>query len=298
MLRENVADLLLFIIVARSGSFTQAAAQVGLSQSGVSHAIRGLEKRLGLRLLNRSTRRVTPTSEGQRILDRIAPHFNEIEDELTNMVEMRDQPAGTIRITATDYAADRVIWPKLAPVLKQYPDLHVEIVTDYSLTDIIREKFDGGVRLGEQLSEGMIAVKVGPDFRMLVVGSPEYFAQNDKPTTPQDLKDHNCINLRLATHGGLYAWEFEKDERELRVKVQGQFTFNTIYPVVTAALDGYGLGYIPEELVREHIDAGRLVSVLEDWTPPFAGYYFYYPHRRQTSNSFKVIVDALRYRDE
>ncbi|WP_252107946.1 MULTISPECIES: LysR family transcriptional regulator [unclassified Halomonas] len=298
MLRENVTDLMSFVVVARVESFTKAAAQIGVSQSALSHAIRGLEQRLGVRLLTRTTRKVTPTAEGERVLNRIAPHFSQIEEELEALVEMRDLPAGTIRITTTDYAADTLIWPKLSPVLKAYPDLKVEVVTDYSLTDIVAEKFDAGVRLGEQVSEGMIAVKVGPDFRMLVVAAPEYFKTRSKPVTPQELTDHDCINLRLPTHGGLYAWEFEKDGRELRVRVDGQFTFNTIGPVVRAALDGYGLGYAPEGLVREHIDAGRLVSVLENWSPPFPGYFLYYPHRRQSSLAFRVIVEALQHRDE
>ncbi|TCK04239.1 LysR family transcriptional regulator [Marinobacterium mangrovicola] len=297
MLRENVTDLMSFVVVARVGSFTRAAAQIGVSQSALSHAVRGLETRLGVRLLTRTTRKVTPTPEGERVLERIAPHFTQIEEELEALVEMRDQPAGTIRITTTDHAADTVIWPKLAPVLLQYPDLKVEVVTDYSLTDIVAEKFDAGVRLGEQVSEGMIAVRVGPDFRMLVVAAPSYFETHTPPESPQDLTDHNCINLRLSTHGGLYAWEFEKEDREVNVRVDGQFTFNNIYPVVQAALDGYGLGYVPEDLVREHIDAGRLVTVLEDWTPPFPGYFFYYPHRRQSSLAFRVIVEALQHQE-
>lgn len=297
MLRENAADLISFVVVARSGSFTRAAAQIGVSQSALSHAVRGLEERLGIRLLTRTTRKVRPTAEGERVLERIAPHFTEIEAELEALVEMRDQPAGTIRITAVDHAADMVIWPKLAPVLKQYPDIKVEVVTDYALTDIVAERFDAGVRLGEQVSEGMIAVRIGPDFRMLAVGAPSYFQGRSYPRVPEDLTDHDCINLRLSTHGALYAWEFEKDGRELRVRVDGQLTFNTIYPVVDAALAGYGIGYVPENLVRHHIDEGRLVSVLEDWSPPFPGYYLYYPHRRRSSPAFNVLLNALRYED-
>ncbi|KGE76958.1 LysR family transcriptional regulator [Halomonas sp. ND22Bw] len=297
MLRENVTDLMSFVVVARVGSFTRAAAQIGVSQSALSHAVRGLEGRLGVRLLTRTTRKVTPTSEGERVLERIAPHFTQIEEELEALVEMRDRPAGTIRITTTDHAANSVIWPKLSPVLKDYPDLKVEVVTDYSLTDIVAEKFDAGVRLGEQVSEGMIAVRIGPDFRMLVVGSPGYFEGRTIPQAPQELTDHDCINLRLPTHGGLYAWEFKKGERELKVRVDGQCTFNTIYPVVRAAQAGYGLGYVPENLVREDIDAGRLVPVLEDWSPPFPGYFLYYPHRRQSSLAFRVIVEALQHQE-
>ncbi|RAH96769.1 LysR family transcriptional regulator [Acuticoccus sediminis] len=295
MLRENVADLMSFIVVAREGSFTRAAAQIGVSQSALSHSMRGLEERLGIRLLTRTTRKVTPTPEGERVLKRIAPRLAEIEEELAVLIDMKDRPAGTFRITATDYAADTVIWPKLAPVLKNYPDLKVEIVSEYGLTDIVGQKFDAGVRLGEQVDDGMIAVRVGPDFRMLVVGAPSYFQGRERPVVPQDLTDHVCINLRLPTHGGLYAWEFEKDERELRVRVDGQLTFNAIGPVVNAALAGYGLGYAPESLVERHIEEGRLVPVLEDWSPPFPGYYLYYPHRRQSSPAFAVIVDALRH---
>lgn len=296
MLRENIVDLMSFTVVARVGSFTRAAAQIGVSQSALSHSLRGLEERLGVRLLTRTTRKVTPTPEGERVLERIAPRLAEIEEELESLIEMRERPAGRFRITAIDHAADTVIWPKLAPVLKDYPDLKVEIVNDYGLTDIVAEKFDAGVRLGEQVADGMIAVRIGPDFRMLVVGAPSYLEGRDVPRTPQDLTDHVCVNLRLSTHGGLYAWEFEKDGRELRVRVDGQMTFNTIGPVVEAALAGYGLGYVPENLARQHVDDGALAIVLEEWCPPFPGYYLYYPHRRQESVAFGIIVDALRHR--
>ncbi|WP_084396493.1 LysR family transcriptional regulator [Henriciella aquimarina] len=295
MLRENIVDLMSFIVVARVGSFTRAAAQIGVSQSALSHSIRGLEDRLGIRLLNRTTRKVTPTQAGERMLERLEPHLQEMEAELEGVLELKDRPAGIIRITAIDYAADTILWPKLAPVLKAYPDLKVEIVTDYGLTDIVAEQFDAGVRLGEQVSEGMIAVRIGPDFRMLAVAAPSYFVNNPPPRTPQDLTDHTCINLRLPTHGGLYAWEFEKDGREIRVRVDGQLTFNTIGPVAEAARNGYGLGYVPEGLVREDLDRGDLVAVLEDWSPPFPGYFLYYPHRRKGSPAFSVILDALRY---
>lgn len=297
MLRENIVDLMSFVVVAREGSFTRAAAQIGVSQSALSHSIRGLEERLGLRLLTRTTRKVTPTPEGDRVLERIAPHLGEMDEELRALIETKDSPAGTIRITADGHAADTVLWPKLAPVLRGYPDLKVEIVMDYGLTNIVAEKFDAGVRLGEQVSEGMIAVRIGPDFRMLAVGAPAYLEGREAPQAPQDLTQHACINLRLPTHGALYAWEFEKDGREVRVRVDGQLTFNTIDPVVEGVLAGYGLGYVPEDLVRHHIDAGRLVAVLEDWSPPFPGYYLYYPHRRQASLAFRVILDALRHRE-
>ena len=295
MLRQNISDLMSFIVVAEVGSFTRAAAQIGVSQSALSHAMRGLEERLGVRLLTRTTRRVTPTKEGERILERIAPLLAEAAFELEGVLDTKDRPAGTIRLTATDYAADTVLWPKLAPVLKDYPDLKVEISTDYGLTDIVAQKFDAGVRLGEQVADGMIAVRVGPDFRMLAIGSPDYFAAAGVPENPQELTGHTCINLRLPTHGGLYAWEFEKDDHELRVRVDGQLTFNAIGPVVEAALAGYGIGYVPESLATPHIRSGRLRAVLEDWSPPFPGYYLYYPHRRQSSPAFAVLVEALRY---
>ncbi|KJE35906.1 LysR family transcriptional regulator [Thalassospira sp. HJ] len=297
MLRENVVDLLAFIAVARAGSFTRAAAQIGVSQSALSHTVRGLEERLGMRLLSRTTRKVAPTSAGERVLERIEPHFAEIDVELRALVEMRDRPAGLIRLTATDHAADTVIWPKLKDVISDYPELKVEVNSDYRLTDIVSERYDAGVRLGEQVSEGMIGVRIGPDFRMLAVASPDYLASHPAPETPSELGEHSCINLRLPTHDGLYAWEFEKDDREIRVHVDGQLTFNTINPIVDAALAGYGIGYVPEDLVNDHIAAGRLQVVLGDWCPPFPGYYLYYPHRRQSSPAFGVIVDALRHRD-
>lgn len=295
MLRENITDLMSFVVVARVGSFTHAAAQIGVSQSALSHAIRGLESRLGVRLLTRTTRSVAPTSEGERVLSRIAPLLSQVEEELQGVIDMRDQLAGSFRITTSDHAADTLIWPRLAPLLQQYPDLKVELVNDYGLTDIVAEKFDAGVRLGEHLSDGMIAVRIGPDMRFLPVASPEYLDQHGIPDHPQDLTEYSCINLRLPTHGGVYAWEFEKGGRELKVRVDGQLTFNNIYPVIRAALDGYGLAYVPEDLVQEPIEQGRLRAVLEDWCPPSAGYFLYYPHRRQDSRAFRVLVDALQY---
>lgn len=295
MLRENITDLMSFVVVARVGSFTHAAAQIGVSQSALSHAIRGLESRLGVRLLTRTTRSVAPTSEGERVLSRIAPLLSQIEEELQGVIDMRDQLAGSFRITTSDHAADTLIWPRLAPLLQQYPDLKVELVNDYGLTDIVTEKFDAGVRLGEHLSDGMIAVRIGPDMRFLPVASPEYLDRHGIPDHPQALTEYSCINLRLPTHGGVYAWEFEKDGRELKVRVDGQLTFNNIYPVIRAALDGYGLAYVPEDLVEEPIEQGRLRAVLEDWCPPSAGYFLYYPHRRQDSRAFRVLVDALQY---
>lgn len=297
MLRENVNDLLAFMAVAREGSFTRAAAQIGISQSAISHAIKGLEERLGIRLLTRTTRKVVPTPEGERLLQRIAPHFDTAEAELTALIEMRDQPAGSFRITTTDYAADTVLWPKLKDLLREHPDIQIEILTDYALTDIVGDKIDAGVRLGEQVSDGMIAVRVGPDFRMVAIGSPEYFARHGVPETPQDLTRHKCINLRLSTHGGLYAWEFEQDGREIRVRVEGQLTFNTIGPCLQAAVEGFGIAYVPQSLTDDHVAAGRLQLVLGEWSPPFPGYFLYYPHRRQSSPAFAMIVEALRHRE-
>lgn len=297
MLRENVNDLLAFMAVAREGSFTRAAAQIGISQSAISHAVKGLEERIGIRLLTRTTRKVVPTPEGERLLQRIAPHFETAEEELAALIEMRDRPAGSFRITATDYAADTILWPKLRDLLREHPDIQIEIITDYALSDIVGEKIDAGVRLGEQVSDGMIAVRVGPDFRMVAVGSPDYFARNGVPGTPQDLTSHKCINLRLSTHGGLYAWEFEQDGREIRVRVEGQLTFNTIGPCLQAAVEGFGIAYVPQSLTDEHVAAGRLQIVLGEWSPPFPGYFLYYPHRRQSSPAFAMIVEALRYRE-
>jgi DNA-binding transcriptional LysR family regulator len=291
MLRENMNDLLAFLVVARERSFTKAAAKLGMSQSGLSHAIRGLEERLGLRLLTRTTRSVSPTAEGERILQTVGPRLLEIESELAILSDLRDKPAGSIRITAEDHAMIYVLRPKLKKLLKTYPEIKVEVIIDYGLTDIAAERFDAGVRLGEVVSQGMIGVPISGDMRMVVVGSPDYLEKHAAPQTPQDLTYHNCINLRLPTHGGLYAWEFEKNGHELRVRVDGQMTFNGILHVHNAALDGLGLGYIPEELAAPDVAAGRLVKVLEDWSPPYEGY-----HRRQHSAAFSILVDALRHR--
>ncbi|MFK0164227.1 LysR family transcriptional regulator [Rhizobium sp. NPDC090279] len=296
MLRENVNDLLFFLAVARERSFTRAAAQLGVSQSALSHTMRQLEERMGVRLLTRTTRSVSPTPAGERLLQSLTPRFQEIEAELLAVTELREKPAGTIRITAVDYAVDTYIWPKLARVLKDYPDIHVEIINDYGLTDIVAERFDAGVRLGQTVANGMIAVRIAPDEPFAVIGSPSYFEGYNRPVVPQDLTAHKCINLRLPTHGGNYVWEFEKDSEELRVRVDGQITFNGIRQVLSAAVDGYGLAYAPYGLVRPHIESGRLIRVLEDWCPPWTGYHLYYPSRRQPSSAFAVVLEALRYR--
>ncbi|TCA29599.1 LysR family transcriptional regulator [Rhizobium leguminosarum bv. viciae] len=296
MPRPAVNDLIAFLAVARAQSFTKAAGKLGVSQSALSHTIRGLEERLGLRLLTRTTRSVAPTEAGERLLVSIGPRLDEIESELAALSAFREKPAGTVRINAGEHAADTVLWPALEKLLPDYPDINVEIIVDYGLTDIVAERYDAGVRLGEQVAKDMIAVRIGPDMRMAVVGAPAYFDTRPKPLTPQDLTDHNCINLRLPTYGSVYAWEFEKDGRELRVRVEGQLVFNNIALRLNAVLAGMGLAYMPENLIEAPLADGRLVRVLEDWCPPFSGYHLYYPSRRHTSPGFALVVDALRYR--
>ncbi|MBV9378130.1 MAG: LysR family transcriptional regulator [Alphaproteobacteria bacterium] len=292
----NLNDLLAFLAVGQERSFTKAAAKLGVSQSALSHTMRGLEERLGVRLLTRTTRSVAPTEAGERLLHSIGPLFEEIEVELGALSELREKPAGTIRLTATEYAADEILLPKLAKLLPAYPDIKIEIIIDYGLTDIVAGRFDAGVRNGEQVAKDMIAVRVGPDMRMAVVGSPSYFSARPPPEKPQDLIDHNCITLRLPTHGGLYAWEFEKDDRELRVRVDGQLTYNTTAQMLTASLAGLGLAYVPEGMAKPYLARGRLRRVLEDWCLPYSGYHLYYPSRRQPTPAFALLVNALRYR--
>jgi len=296
MQRGNLNDLLSFLAVGRERSFTRAAAKLGVSQSALSHTVRDLEERLGIRLLTRTTRSVAPTEAGERLLRNVGPRLDEIDAELAAVSELREKPAGTIRITAGEHAADKILWPALARLLPSYPDIKVEIVIDYGLTDIVAERYDAGVRLGEQVAKDMIAVRIGPDFRMAVVGAPSYFAKRSKPKNPHDLTTHTCINLRLPTYGGLYAWEFEKRGRELKVRVEGQLVFNNIALRLNAALAGFGLAYLPEDLVQAHIAKGRLIRVLADWCPPFSGYHLYYPSRRQPASAFALFVDTLRYR--
>ncbi|MGF6242011.1 MULTISPECIES: LysR family transcriptional regulator [Paraburkholderia] len=296
MARENFNDLLAFLAVARERSFTRAAAQLGVSQSALSHTIRGLESRLGLRLLTRTTRSVSPTPAGERLLATVGPRFEEIDEELAALSELRDKPAGTIRITTDENAARNVLRPKLAQLLREYPDLKVELMVDYGLTDIVAQRFDVGVRLGDRVAKDMIAVRIAPDMRMTVVGAPSYFAKRTRPKTPQDLTDHNCINLRLPTYGGLYAWEFEKSGHELKVRVEGQLVFNASTQMLDAAVDGCGLAYVPEEMARPYLADGSLKAVLKDWCPAFPGYHLYYPSRRQSSRALGVLIDALRYR--
>lgn len=295
MAQKDYGDLLAFVAVARERSFTRAAAQLGVSPSALSHTIRALEARLGLRLLTRTTRSVSPTEAGERLLLTIGPRFEEIEAALVALSELRDKPAGTLRITTHDHAADTILWPKLAKLLPDYPDIQVEITIDYGLTDIAAERYDAGIRLGEDVAKDMIAVRIGPDLRMAVVGSPSYFSRRPPPRTPRELAAHDCINLRLPTYGGLLAWEFEREDHELKVHVQGQWVFNNTPLTLKAALAGFGLAYVPEDLAREPLAEGRLMRVLDDWCPPFPGYHLYYPSRRHSSPALALLVDALRY---
>ncbi len=296
MPQENFNDLVAFVMVAKEGSFTKAAVRLGVSQSALSQTVRGLEERLGLRLLTRTTRSVSPTNAGERLLRTAGPRFEEIQAELSALSEMRDKPAGTIRITAGEHAAISVLAPALEKFLPANPDVNVEITVDYGLTNIVAERYDAGVRLGEQLAKDMIAVRIGPEMRMAVVGAPSYFRQHHWPETPQDLTAHNCIQIRMPTHGNILQWEFEKDGHELNVRVEGQLVFNNIAMRLDAAQRGLGLAYMPEDLVDEHIRDGRLVRVLEDWCAPFAGYHLYYPNRRHPSPAFGLVLEALRYR--
>src|SRR6266513_3103653 len=296
MQRENFNDILAFLAVARERSFTRAAAKLGVSQSALSHTISGLEARLGLRLLTRTTRSVSPTEAGERLLRTVGHRFEEIEAELEALSELRDKPAGTIRITSIDYAADTILLPKIAKLLPEYPDINVEITVDYGLTDIVAERYDAGVRSGEQVAKDMIAVRIGPDMRMAVVGAPSYFRNRPEPKKPQDLIGHDCINLRLPSHGGVYAWEFEKSGRELRVRVEGQFTFNATAQMINAALAGAGLAYVPESMVQRDLATGRLRRALADWCLPYSGYHLFYASRRRSSAAFALVLDAFRYR--
>jgi DNA-binding transcriptional LysR family regulator len=296
MQRDGLSDLMAFFAVAEERSFTRAAAKLGTSQSALSYTIRRLEERLGVRLLARTTRRVVPTEAGERLLRTLGPAFDIIDTELAALSEFRQKPAGTIRINTGEHAAQTILWPALERLLSEYPDIKVEVDIDNGLTDIVAERYDAGVRLGEQVAKDMIAVRIGPDLRMAVVGAPSYFTKRRRPTKPQDLVDHDCINLRLRTAGGLYAWEFEKGGRELRVRVEGRLVFNDTAPILSAALAGFGLAYLLEDHVQEHLESGRLIRVLADWSPPFSGYHLYYPSRRQPAQAFALLVSALRFR--
>jgi len=293
---KHMHDLLAFIAVARERSFTRAAAQMGVSQSTLSHTVRELEEGLGVRLLTRTTRSVSPTEAGERLLRSIVPHFEEIEAGLAAVGDLRDKPAGTIRITTTDYAAKTILWPRLSGVLADYPEIKVEIIIDYGLSDIVAERYDVGVRSGDQVAKDMIAVRIGPDQRMAIVASPTYLRDHPPPRTPKQLMAHNCINLRLPTYGGLLAWELKKGKQQLQVRVEGQLVFSGTYQMLDAALDGHGLAYVPEDAARPYVESGQLEWVLEDWFPKLPGLHAYYPSRRQSSRALAVVIEALRYR--
>jgi DNA-binding transcriptional LysR family regulator len=296
MARQPINDLIALLAVAREGSFTRAAAKLGVSQPALSRTISNLEARLGLRLLARSTRSVAATEAGERLIRTVGPHFDGIEAGLSALTELREKPAGSLRITSVEHATDTIIAPVLARLLPDYPDISIEVINDYALRDIVAERYDAGVRLGEQVAKDMIAVRIGPDFRNAVVGAPSYFERRSRPRRPHDLTDHDCINLRLPTSGGLWTWPFAKGGRELRVRTEGQLVFNTVSLMANMAVAGLGLAYLPEDVVQNHVAEGRLVRVLTDWSAPASGYHLYYPSRRQATPAFTLLVDALRYR--
>ncbi len=296
MARENLNDLRAFVVVARERSFTCAAARLGVSRSALSHAMLALEARLGVRLLTRTTRSVSTTEAGARLLEAVAPRLDEIERELGSLSALRDKPAGTVRITAHDHAISTVLWPRLLPLLNDHPDVHIEFSVDYALTDIAAHRFDAGVRSGDRVDKGMIAVRIAPDLRMAVAASPAYLSGKRLPRSPRDLTEHACINLRLPTQGGLYAWEFEKEGQPVNVRVNGQVTFNNTFLMLQAALDGQGFVYVPLDIMQAHIDAGRLSPVLTEWWPSFPGYHLYYANRRQIAPALALVVEALRWR--
>jgi DNA-binding transcriptional LysR family regulator len=296
MARDHLSDLVSFFSVAREASFTIAAARLGVSQSALSHTIMTLEENLGVRLLTRTTRSVAPTEAGERLIRNVGPRFDEIASELAGLSDLREKPSGTIRITTGEHAAETILWPALSKMLPRYPDVKVELAIDYGLTDIVAERYDAGVRLGEQVAKDMVAVCIAPNMRMAVVGAPSYFATRRRPKTPQELTAHNCINLRLPTYGGLFVWEFEKNGHELKVRVEGQLVFNNIALRLNAALAGFGLTYLPEDMVKTHIAKRQLVRVLADWCPTFSGYHLYNPSRRHHTPAFSLLVDTLGYR--
>jgi DNA-binding transcriptional LysR family regulator len=294
---ETFNDVLAFVHVVREGSFTRAAAMVGVSPSALSHAVRGLETRLGVQLLTRTTRSIAMTEAGERLFNSVAPRFEDIDAEVAAVKELRDKPVGTIRITSAQHAADSVLWPKLSRVMLDYPDIGVEIIVDYTMSDIVSQRFDAGVRLGDQVAKDMIAVRISPDQRIAVVGSPGYFAWRPMPQSPHDLAGHDCINLRLPTHGGFLPWDFDKDGKSFKLRVTGQWAFSNSSSSVRASLADYGLAFVPEDMVSEYIAAGKLVRVLDDWCQPYPGYYLYYPSRRQSSRALAVVIEALRHRE-
>lgn len=296
MEKTDFNQLTWFRIVAEERSFTRAAARIGVAQSTLSYAIKQLEARMGIRLLTRTTRNVATTPAGERLLQTVTPRMAEIEAEIAALTALRDKPSGSIRLTLSDHALESVVWPKLKPVLRKYPDIDVELILDSTFRNIVEDGFDAGVRLGESVEKDMIAVRIGPDWRLVAVASPAYLAEHGTPEHPQDLVRHICINMRHETAGGLYAWEFEKGGQALRVRVDGQLTFNNSYAMIDAAVNDYGIAYVPDNIVRRQIASGSLAQVLDDWSPFFDGYFLYYPSRRQNLPAFKVIVDALRQR--
>lgn len=296
MQKGSLDDLRVLVAVGRAGSFTKAAATLGVSQPALSHTVRQLEARLGVRLLMRTTRSVSLTEAGERLVRTVEPRFQEIDAEMAGIAELREKPAGLVRITATEFAIQSVLMPKVGKLLRDYPDIKVEMIVDYGLTNIVEERIDAGVRSGEQVAKDMIAVRIGSDMRMAVVGSPAYFKSRPEPKKPQDLTEHNCISLRLPRYDTLYAWEFERGSRELRVRVDGQLTFNTTQQLLNAAIAGHGLAYVPESMVEESVSKGRLKRVLTEWCQSFSGYHLFYPSRRQSSAAFSLVVEALRHR--
>jgi DNA-binding transcriptional LysR family regulator len=296
MARDNISDILVFFAVARERSFTRAAAKLGLTQSALSHIIRSLEARLGVRLLTRTTRSVSPTEAGERLLQNVAPRLEEIEAEIAAVSDLGDKPAGTVRITAIDHVIDKLLWPRLAPLLPQYPDLYVEINSDYRLVDIAADRYDIGVRYGDQVEKDMIAVRLTPDVPTMIVGSPSYFERRPIPTSPQELMKHNCITLRLASSGGIYAWELQHEGRDMAVRVRGQTIFTSGYHMVNAAVSGSGLAFVTEDLAGQYVREGRLISVMQEWCPKFPGLHAYYPSRRHSSRALGLVIDAIRYK--
>lgn len=296
MARDNINDILVFLAIARERSFTRAAAKLGMTQSSLSHIMRSLETRLGVRLLTRTTRSVSPTEAGERLLQNVGPRLDEIEEEIAAVSDLGDKPAGLVRITAIDHVIDNILWPRLADVLLQYPDVHLEISSDYRMVDIAAERFDIGVRYGDQVDKDMVAVRITPDVQMMIVGAPAYFAHRRVPASVQDLMKHNCIQLRLATSGGLYAWELHHQGRDIEARVRGQLVSNGVYQMVNAALSGCGLAFVTDDLAAHHVRAGRLVSVMEDWCPRFPGLHAYYPSRRHSSRALALVIDAIRHK--
>ncbi|WP_213193872.1 LysR family transcriptional regulator [Klebsiella aerogenes] len=295
MLRENFNELQLFLVVARERSFTKAAGKLGVTQSALSHAMKALEERLNIRLLTRTTRSVAPTEAGERLIACLEPRIADLEQELDSLIQLNGIASGNIRLTSGEHAARSLVWPKLKPFIREYPEIHVELMVDNGFVDIVEGRFDAGIRLGESVNKDMVAVRIGPDIRMAIVAAPSYFADHPAPETPHDLQDHRCINMRLPTVGGLYHWEFEKDGKPLRVRVEGQLTFNLLPERIDAALSGFGLACVPENMVQDYVKSGALIQVLQAWCPFFPGYYLYYPSRKQHPPAFALMIDALRH---